>query len=179
MTWETISAIASAATFVVIAVSAAAALVQLRHLRTSNQMSAMFEYERLLLTEEFMQLRSELTRRARTWAEDRAAMERIYSRTGDEYRVVTTVANVFENIGAMVRYGMLERELTCALWSQIVLTTWETLAPITVLARRHIGSDGIWENFEYLAVLSKAYLDGHPNGRYPAGVPRFPLPRAK
>lgn len=173
--WEAISACAAVGTFFVIAASAIAAVVQLRHLRLSNQISTMLEYERLLLDESFLEKRSELTERMDEWVRDPRLLERIAARTGREYRVITSVANVFENMGSMVRYGMLDREVTLALWSHLASVTWETLAPITALVRERIGTDALWENFEYLASLSKAWI-AQDRSTYPRDVPRLPLP---
>jgi len=47
MSLEAWSAVFSGATFVVIAASAIAALVQLRHLRSSNQLAGMIEINRM------------------------------------------------------------------------------------------------------------------------------------
>lgn len=172
MTPEVASAVAAVATFFVITASAVAALVQLRHMRTSNQISAILEYERLLLSEDFNRFRSELALHLDEWMADDAALARAFSGAGYEYRVITGVANVFENLGAMVRYGMLDPVLACALWSHLVSTTWDRLAPFTVLVRRERGTDGIWDNFEYFAMISKRHMVEHPTV-YPKGAQRL------
>jgi hypothetical protein len=174
---ETISAFAAVGTFFVIAASAIAAIVQLRHLRMSNQISTMLEYERLLLDECFLEKRTELVERVGDWVGDREILERIVTRAGREYRVVSSVANVFENMGSMVRYGMLDREVSLSLWAHLAFSTWETLAPLTATIRARIGTDAIWENFEYFAALSTEYIEQHRTTTYPKDVPRLPLPR--
>lgn len=45
---------------------------------------------------------------------------------------------------------------------------------LTALARAATGEQAIYENFEYLAVLSKRFLKAHPQ-TYPAGVGRLEL----
>jgi hypothetical protein len=174
---ETISAFAAVGTFFVISASAIAAVVQLRHLRMSNQISTMLEYERLLLDEGFLEKRTELVERVGDWAGDREVLERIATGAGREYRVVSSVANVFENMGSMVRYGMLDREVSLSLWAHLAFSTWETLAPLTAMIRERIRNDAIWENFEYFAALSKEYVERHRTAAYPKEVPRLPLPR--
>lgn len=177
MTPEVASAVAAVATFFVVAAGSVAALIQLRHMRTSNQMSAILEYERLLLSEDFHRLRSELVTHLDEWLQDEAAMARMQSGAGYEYRVVTGVANIFENLGSMVRFGMLDPDVACGLWAHLVTVAWDRLAPLTMRVRVSLGTDGIWENFEYFAWLSKRYREQHPEGTYPAGVPRL-LPPA-
>ena len=55
-----------------------------------------------------------------------------------------------------------------------VIANWERLAPVTAIVRRKNGS-AIWENFEYLTVLSQDWNASHPRGTYPAGVRRIQL----
>jgi hypothetical protein len=46
------------------------------------------------------------------------------------------------------------------------------MLPITRIRRRL--DPGIWENFEYLAVLSQEFMDRYPTS-YPAGMRRMPI----
>lgn len=175
MTWEAISASAAVATFFVIAATAVAAIAQLRHLRASNQISTMLEYERLLLDERFLEKRTELAERVAEWVRDPEVRERIARLQGREYRVFTGVANVFENMGAMVRYGMLDRGVTLTLWSHLAFTTWQNLSPMMAFIRGRVGTDAVLENFEYLASLSKSWIERH-HSTYPRDAQRLPLP---
>ncbi|MBV8366958.1 MAG: hypothetical protein JO194_10745, partial [Candidatus Eremiobacteraeota bacterium] len=51
------------------------------------------------------------------------------------------------------------------------------MLPYTAIARRRLG-DALWENFEYLVVLSRAWMASHPHGMYPKDVPRLEIPDA-
>lgn len=84
------------------------------------------------------------------------------------------VANLFESLGLFEKTGMMEERIACELWSGIVLQCWEHLRPITSELRIGVGSS-IWVNFEYMAALSKRYLERFPDGEYPASVGRMPL----
>lgn len=177
ITAETVNAAASVATLFVIAATAVLALRQLQHLRASNQISAMMEYERLLLSQEFAECRSRINLELSHWLDDEATMARFLSRTGEEYRVVTLVANCFENLGTMVRHEMIDPDLACEVWAFVTVGTWNALAPLTALVRARLNP-AIWENFEYFTVLSMRTIARHPEGTYPANVPRAPLPAA-
>lgn len=48
------------------------------------------------------------------------------------------------------------------------------LLPLTTYIRRNLGAPALWENFEYLALLSKRFVETHPAGAYPRGEPRLP-----
>lgn len=77
-------------------------------------------------------------------------------------------------MGVLVRAGLIDQELVNAIWSDLITTVWQRLAPFTALSRRRLGAT-VWENFEYLTVLSQDWLAAHPHGTYPAGTRRIEL----
>ena len=90
----------------------------------------------------------------------------------DELRRASYVANFFESMGAFVRFNIIDRTIACDLWCSVVLRSWEDLVPVTRIRRRL--DPGIWENFEYLAMLSKEWVELTPT-TYPKSMPRMPL----
>lgn len=172
---EWVTAIATAFTALVIGASALAALFQLRHMRTGNQISAYNEcretMERLEFREGLAFIRTELPARLA----DPATLEAVTaSPLRNEYAGIRLVANLFESMGLFVRTGMMDKYIACELWSAIVLTAWNNLRPLTAgLRKRH--DPGIWTNFEYMAVLSEEFVQRFPDGAYPVGVRRMPL----
>lgn len=175
MTADWVTAIATAGTFVVIAASACAALVQLRHMRASNQITAYNECRETLDSAEFREalyfIRTVLPERLR---EPGAAAAIVATGLTGEYAGVRLVANFFENMGLFVRIGMMERRIACELWAHIVFSTWNSLRPLLREIRRQV-SPGIAVNFEYMAALSKQFVDAYSEESYPAGAPRMPL----
>lgn len=175
MSAEWVTAIATAGTFVVIAASAVAALIQLRHIRGSNQIAALTEFRETMESEQFQRAQNfvsfELPERLKNPAEQIKATTLPFS--GD-YTAVATVANMFEALGGFVRDGVIDAEVACNVVSLIVVRNWNALAPVVTYVRHKIGSQALWENFEYLALLSKRFIESHPNGRYPRGEPRLP-----
>jgi hypothetical protein len=173
-----VTAIATAGTFVVIAASAAAALVQLRHMRGSNQIVALTECRETLESPAFRDAQRfvsyELPKRLRDPAEARRAAQLPF--TG-EYEAIGTVANFFESMGLFVKTGIIDKHIACDFWSYVVLRNWEALLPITTYVRAQIGEPALWENFEYMAALSKAYQRLHPTS-YPHGMPKMPEDRS-
>jgi len=73
-----------------------------------------------------------------------------------------------------VRRGIIEGEVACDLWALAVTLAWDASLPVVTQPRRHIGTDALWENFEYMAAISKRWIDTHPNGMYPNDQPRMP-----
>jgi hypothetical protein len=174
MSADWVSAIASAGTFVVIAASAIVALVQLRHTRGSNQIIALTECRETLESEEFQSARQFIVQELPRLLNDPDIRRTV---AGGAYlpmelRQAGNVANFFESMGAFVRFNIIDRRIACDLWCGVVVTCWNALLPM-IRIRRSIDS-GIWENFEYLAVLSEDFMKRNPT-TYPAGLRRMPL----
>lgn len=173
MSPEWVTATATVATLLVIAASAIAALLQLRHTRGSNQIIALTECRETLESEEFQNARDFIVNILPEMLKDPAMAEKLQRRRfPNELRAVSYVANFFESMGAFVRFNIIDRTIACDLWCGVVLSSWNALLPV-IRARRRLDP-GIWENFEYLAMLSRQYSDRYPTS-YPKGMPRMPL----
>jgi hypothetical protein len=179
MPLEFISVAATAGTFLVIAASAIAALIQLRHMRGSNQIVALTECRETIESREFGEAQRfvsfELPKRFQNPDECRKIA--VLPFTGD-YQAIGTVANFFESMGIFVKMGIIDGRIACDFWSYIVVRNWNALAPVTTFVRGELGAPQLWENFEYLAVLSKQYMEQYPQGTYPQGMPRMPEDRS-
>lgn len=175
MSAEWLTAIATAGTFAVIAASAVAALIQLRHIRGSNQIAALTEFRETMESEQFQRAQNfvsfELPERLKDPAEQVKATTLPFS---GEYVAIATVANMFEALGGFVRDGVIEADVACNVVSLIVVRNWNALVPIITYLRRRIRNKALWENFEYLTLCSQRFIQAHPDGRYPRGEPRLP-----
>ncbi|HEY1976750.1 MAG TPA: hypothetical protein VGG89_09410 [Candidatus Baltobacteraceae bacterium] len=173
MSLEWVTALATLGTFIVIAASAVAALLQLRHMRGSNQIAALTECRETLESEAFQDARqfvmTVLPERLKDPDLERQLLQPIFPK---ELRSASNVANFFESMGAFVRFNIIDRTIACDLWCGVVLSSWSAMLPVTRLRRRL--DPGIWENFEYLAVLSKQFVERCPSS-YPRGMPRMDL----
>jgi Domain of unknown function (DUF4760) len=178
MSPEWVAAIASAGTFVVIAASAIAALMQLRHMRGSNQIIALTECRETLESPEFRDAQRfvsfELPKRLEDPEECRKAATLPFS---GEYQAIGTVANFFESMGLFVKSGIIDRHIACDFWSFVVLRNWNALLPVTTFVRETVKSDALWENFEYMAALSQQFTEQHASS-YPTGTARMPEDRS-
>lgn len=174
MSADWVTAIATAGTFVVIAASAAAALVQLRHMRGSNQIVALTECRETLESPEFRAAQHfvsyELPKRLTDPEQARRAVELPF--TG-EYQAISTVANFFESMGLFVKSGIIDKRIACDFWSYVVLRNWNALLPVTSYVRLKIDQPALWENFEYMAALSQAHQRDNPVS-YPSGMEHMP-----
>lgn len=175
MSAEWVTAAGTVGTFVVIAASAIAALMQLRHMRSGNQIAAYNECRETMDSAEFRNalffIRSVLPERLKN---PQLCEDIVRNGLADEYGGIRLVANLFESMGLFVRNGMMDERIACELWSGIVTTTWNALRPLIREIRSRINP-GIWTNFEYMVVLSKDYNSRYPGGDYPRGRERLSL----
>jgi Domain of unknown function (DUF4760) len=170
-----ITAISSFATFVVIAASALAAVMQLRHMRSGNQIAVMNEVRHRMEDSEFVQtmrfIRHELPQRYG----DAAFRKELLSSTSPESLRINEVANFFDLTGSFVKHRMVDPDLACDVWYVPIVPCWDALAPLISSRRAALGYRQ-WEDFEYFALLCKRFRKKHPSGTYPKGLEALPLP---
>ncbi len=177
MSLELVNSLATFGTFLVIAGTAIAALVQLRHARGSNQIAALDELRTVFQSNEFSEAASFLNTRlgdlVRTpafryqWAYRDKRTEEFR----DDIQRVRLVGNYYEDVGALIADGLLDGDLTCKIYGNDISACWDQLEALTAVARR--ATSNVWENFEYAAMLSKKWFEAHPEGDYPRGAPRL------
>jgi hypothetical protein len=164
----------------VITATALVAIVQLRQLRSSNLIAALYKVRE---TSESQELRdaqhfvfTELAEKMKDPA-FRYQMRHRAARTNENQASIAkiiTVGNFWESVGTLVKTGLLDKKLVFEAWSGHVVDDWEKLAPATALWRRIRGT-ATMENFEYLTVLSQDWEAAHPSGTYPTGTRRIDL----
>ena len=175
LSYELLTTVASIGTFVVIAATAVAAFVQLRHVRGSNAIAALTECREVLESEEFQAARRFINDDLPEMLKDERVRRELTDATLPiRLQHVNTVGNFFESLGAFVRHGIIDKEIACSLWSAVVVRNWESLSPALAIMRRKSGAS-LWEQFEYLASISKAWLDRHRDGDFPPGAEHMPI----
>jgi hypothetical protein len=181
MSLELVNTLATFGTFLVIAGTAIAAIVQLRHARTSNQIEALAELREgtedpeMRSAERFV--RHDLPEKLKdpTFRYQLANQGAMTAETQSAWSEIRRVANFFENMGVLVKSGLADKSLVLDIFSGRLLTSWSRLAAVIALFRQSLGDNALWENFEYLAVLSQDWEAMYPNGTYPAGMRRIDL----
>jgi hypothetical protein len=180
MSLELVNTLATFGTFLVIAATAIAAIVQLRHARSSNQIAAFNELNETMQTPDFEAAQQFVQTRLPQKMQDpafRYHLEHPLARTQETAPLIAmarTVGSFYEGMGALVRTGLVDTELVLQLFPDRIIRSWEMLAPLAAIDRRRLG-DAVHENFEYLTVLAQDWIAAHPRGTYPAGVRRIEL----
>jgi hypothetical protein len=180
MSLELVNTLATFGTFFVIAATAIAAIIQLRHARSSNQIAAFNELRETTQKPDFQAAQQFVQTQLALKLQDpalRYQLEHPAARTEETAPIIalaSTIGNFYEGMGALVRTGLVDKELVLQLYTDRIIGVWENLAPFASIARRRVG-DALWENFEYLTVLSQDWMAAHPKGTYPAGTRRIQL----
>ena len=172
MSVEVWAAIAAWGTFVVITASAVAALIQLRHLRTSNELSGLISVTDQLQDPANRELFNFVRQDLRLKLQDESFMRSLDDVPADRRRHPELyVCQLYEHIAAYVRHGLIDEEaFMLADWYDVQLY-WTLLSPVIDVVRRK--RPFVFENFEWLATRARIWVDAHPRGNYPKGSPRM------
>lgn len=170
MSLELLNTLATLATCVIIATTAIAALVQLRHLRASNQIQGQLAINALIQSDEFRMAKMTIEGLPGmigdpkfAWA-FRVPLSRDLPREVIEMRrAVTLVGSSFENMGNMVRNRLTDGKLFVEQFGPVVCEAWAVLEPYTRVQRKiQPWHDAAWEDFESLAILCQDWIRTHP-----------------
>jgi hypothetical protein len=176
MSVDLVNALAAVGTFLVIGATAIAAVVQLRHMRASNQLGALIALEEQFrsdhLQECFRFVQRELVFKMRD-ASYRAELERI-GFIDSRVHLEVSVLNWFNQLGALLKNNLVDETAFMDLFSRLAVQYWEMLAPAIAVMRRRRGS-GHYHSFEYLAIRARKWISDHPQGSFPKGTARIPL----
>ena len=186
MSLELVNTFGTLLTVAIIAATAIAAMVQLRHLRAGNQINAMLSIGNQFDDKEYRAADALVQLKAGSALDD--PRYRDYEISVSRGLAVPTVpedfpqlrsamnliGNTYEELGILVKKGIIDKELFLDRFSWPIAQSWKRLAPFTAFSRDVIANDAIWENFEYLAVLSQDWMVDHPT-TYPAGMRRLEI----
>lgn len=182
MPLELVNTIAALTTAIVITATAIAALVQLRHLRAGNQIAGFLTLRNMLDDEAHQRAWALLVREGDVSNDEgyRAYVKAVVARRptsgqeryADIYAAILLMGNAFEVIGTLVRNGIVDRGMFLQQYAGPNITSWSRLEPYIALLRAERHDDAIFEDFEYMTVLSRAYIEKRPS-EYPVGAPRL------
>ena len=176
MSLEVLSTGAAVGTFVVITATAIAALVQLRHMRSSNQITALTEFRETWDSDRFAAARRCLDDVVSKLSDPKVRMALMARPLPAEYRPVLNLGNLFDNLGTFVRFGMIDAIIVSNMWARTTRFTWAQMQPVIAILRRSATNKETFAHFEYLAVLAEDFLARRASSTYPRGVRRLPMP---
>jgi hypothetical protein len=168
------SAVGSMGAFVVIAVSAFVAVVQLRHVRTGNQLQGLLSVERDFHASElqvaFRYCQTELAKKMQD-LQYREELEQIGFIDIHRHPEMV-VCNWFNQVGMLVKNDLVPEGAFLDLFGRLVDYSWLLLEPTIAVLRRRRGPSQ-YANFEYLAVRSQKWRAKHESGLFPRDAERL------
>lgn len=172
---ELISAAASVATLVVLTAAAIAALIQLRHMRTANQLQAFIDIYNRANAPEMMKLFDfVLLELPDVLRKDPEYVGRVVRREVPSSESPLRVAFWFDEVGIALRQELVAADVVFQIGASAfaTVTAWTAMQPLIEALRKR--SRASFLHFEYAAVRAQQWLDAHPDGDYPKGTPRWP-----
>lgn len=172
MSLELWSTVASMGTFVVIAVTAIAALVQLRHIRRANQLAGLQTALGMLVDPSVRELlnyvRHDLSDRMND-ADFRASLHEIPVNRGEHPELY--LCDMYNHVGSFVRSGLIDERIYLQTEWYNVNLYWGLLKGTIALVRER--RPYVFENFEWLAARAREWQQQHPTGDYPGNQRRM------
>ena len=175
MSLEFWATLASVGTFVVIAATAIAALIQLRHMRGTNQIATMARFETMEAEPEVRDstrfILLELTDRMKD-----PGFRKLFEKGAlqGEARRILPAAQLYEQMGNYVHHGFIDADFVLDQYAGTIIGLWDRMTPAMPYIRAAQGEEVfIW--FEYLTVLAQRYTVSGRGLNYPANMPRLPL----
>jgi len=176
MNWEELSAVSTFLTLIVIAATAIAAVLQLRHMRAGNAITG------------FLGMMDR-------WAgrEGRAMQNHVFGGelerrlTDPQYRETLNRGQVdrlshpevayldfWESLGMFVKLGYFPEDAVFESGGPMAIMAWEKLKPVIAIIRRKRGPQA-YDNFEYLVSRALMWEAAHPEGYFPRRAPHLPV----
>jgi hypothetical protein len=164
----------SAATLIVIAATAIAAIIQLRHLRASNQLSALLEILDQWNKPHLQAAYARFLRDLPAKLADNDYRKRLESPQSQdrESHPEFLIFDLWEQVGTYAKYGLVDERILLDIVSAQVTNAWRLGWPVIEILRRRSGP-ATFENFEYLAVRATFFHKQFADGAYPKGMPRM------
>lgn len=176
MSVEFWTAFGSVGTLVVITATAIAAIIQVRHLRASNQALVLHnlfnEYEGPEYRDAFHFVRAELGERLK----DPAFRHELRSGLVDRVKhPEITVLNFLEQMGALYHYGAIDKRIFMESFFQVITGFWLRLEPVIALLAYPVQGNLAFQNFERMTIDARHWIERHPRGTFAPHAERIPL----
>ncbi len=175
MSPEWLAAVSSLATLFVIGLTAYAAMRQMSHLRSGNQVAALLPLTEKYQTPEIQESLDYVIGTLNSDLQDPVVREGVRARpSAGPTRKANKVFNFYESVGALVCARALDLQLVLRYFT-LPSEMWETGSEFIALSRSTRGNE-VFENFEALVAMQLAYEKRHGTSLYPRGLPRMKSP---
>lgn len=176
MNWEELSAISTFITTIIIAASAIAAVVQLRHMRAGNQITGFIGMMDKWASPEARKIQNyvfggELDRNLADPAYRESLTVMLIDRLAHPE---VNYMDFWESLGMLIKMGYFAEDAFMESGGPTCLRAWEKLKPVIAIIRRKRGPQA-YDNFEYIASRTMIWDKKYPGGVFPYGTPHLPV----
>ena len=172
MSLEFWATVASVGTFLVIAATAIAAFVQLRHVRRSNQVAGLQSTLDMLLDPTVRELVNYVRHDLAGRMKDEQFRESVLQNPIDRrLHPEFYLCDMYNHVGSFARNGLIDEQIYLQTEWYNVKLYWGLLRDSIALGRR--SRPYIFENFEWLAARAQRWASAHPHGDYPPNESRM------
>lgn len=173
---EILNTVAAIGTFIVIGATAIAAVIQLRHMRASNQLEGLLSVLARVEDANFNAWLTETQRQLPELLSNPDYVRSVVDNTFDRNVAWLQLGNSYDWVGSLVKNRLIPEDAFMDVYAFRIIQAWELMEPISVLARHNVSAS-VWENFEYLYIRGVDWSLRHPNGAFPKHVRRAKLPQ--
>jgi hypothetical protein len=177
LNWDELSAISTFVTMIIIAASAIAAVIQLRHMRAGNAITGFLGFMDSWAGPRGRELASYVF----SPAMQKKLQDPAYRTALATNPVVDRLANpefqyldMWESIGMFLKLGYFTEDVVMESGGQFAVLVWQTLVPAIALVRKGRGPTA-FDNFEYLVSRAMLWETTHADGSFPKGTPHLPV----
>jgi hypothetical protein len=157
---EWIGAIATLASALVIAVTAIAAFAQIRHIRTSNEITVFLRMIERTDSPEFAAAFAAIDPLRKKLTIDPDLRQRLATENDvEEFRSVGSLLQFMEHLATLVVTGRMSEHLVLAEYADNISDLWDRLGEIIYL-RRRVRGPYVGVAFEHLAMRAKHFISG-------------------
>ena len=177
MTPEQWNVLISLGTLVVLLTAAIAALVQLRHIRASNELSTFSEIFELWYSDGVQRGLAFIHRDLSSKMEDPVFRSDLDTSGPVDHgrHPELNVLDFFDNMAIYVIVGGMREDMIMQAGAQLMDSLWQSLSPTIAIMRRKRGPQ-MYASFEYLVQRGRIWLSRYPQGYAPPGFQRLPNP---
>lgn len=164
---------ASLATLFVVAITAYAAIRQMRHMRSGNQVAALLPLIEQYRSPEMQASMQYLLMQMNQDLKDPQNRAGVIARPASgPCRAALPIMNFYESCGALVCARVIDLELLLR-YFLLPSECWEIAGTYIILTRQSRG-DEVFENLEAMVALEHKYAQHRGTSLYPKGLPRVP-----
>jgi len=186
MSLELVNTLASLATVIIVATAAIAALVQLRHLRSGNQISAILAIGVQFQSQDFrdaisivrhglaQRMESPLFRDFVTCFIRNLPLPDVDADDVKARSAAMLIGNAYEQVGILIKHGVVGADIFLDRYYGTIIRSWIMLATYIAFMRAAADDSELFENFELLVIYAQKWEREHTSS-YPRGMPRLEL----